>query len=152
MMPVATRMTTVHAVADKNRRSASELARIGRRRQQVTEATHGLNDLDAELLADTADEHLDGIGIAVEVLVVKMLDKLGARHNPAGMMHQVGQEPILVRGQLDRRASDRDPPGAAVEPHRTAQKLALRMTDRAAQQRANAREHLLKMEGLCHIV
>ena len=29
MMPVANRMTTVHAVADRNSRSASELARIG---------------------------------------------------------------------------------------------------------------------------
>jgi len=49
--------------------------------QQITEAANGLNDLDAELLADTADKHLDGIGIAVEVLVVEMLDKFGTRHH-----------------------------------------------------------------------
>src|SRR6266436_3196645 len=128
MIPVATRITTVHAVAYKNRRSASELARIGWRRQQITEAAHGLDDLDAELLADTADKHLDGIGIAVEVLVVKMLDKFGARHDAPRMVHQVGQQPVLMRGELDRRASHRDPPGATVEPHRTAQKLALGVT------------------------
>src|SRR5258708_29607422 len=125
MMPVATRMTTVHAVADKNRRSASELARIGRGRQQITEAAHGLDDLDAELLADTADKHLDGIGIAVEVLVVKMLDKFRARHHAARMVHQVGQQPVLVRGELAGRASHRDPPGAAVPPRRPRTKLAL---------------------------
>ena len=45
-----------------------------------------------------------------------------------------------------------DPPGAAVEPHRAAQELALGVADRAAQQRADARQHLLEMEGLCDIV
>src|SRR5579864_6140664 len=103
-MPVATRMTTVHAVADRNRRRASELARIGGRREQVAEAAHGLDDLDPELLADAADKNLDGVGIAIEILIVEVLDQLGARHYPAGMVHQVGQQAVLVRGELDRRA------------------------------------------------
>src|SRR5215475_11505910 len=134
MMPVATRLTTVHAVADRNRRSASELARIGRGRQQITEAAHGLDDLDAELLANAADENLDGIGIAVEILVVEMLDEFRARYHATRMVHQVRQQPILMGSELDRRAAHSDPPGAAVEPHRAAQKLALGVTDRPAQQ------------------
>src|SRR6516165_191457 len=124
MMPVATRMTTVHAVADRNRRSASELARIGGRSQEITEAAHGLDDLNAQLLADTADEHLNGIGIAVEVLVVEMLYQLGTRHHASGMVHQVRQQPVLMGGELDRSAAHRDSPGTAVKAHRPAQKLA----------------------------
>src|ERR1700730_9382063 len=152
MTPVATRMTTVTAVADRNRRSASELACIGRRRQQITEAAHGLDDLDAELLANAADEHLDGVGIAVEILIVEMLDQFGARYHAARMVHQVRQQPVLMRGELDRRATHRNPPGTAVEPHWPAQKLALGVADRTAQQRPNARQHLFKMERLWHIV
>src|SRR5271156_3476471 len=106
MMPVESRMTTVQAVADRNSRSASELARIARRREEVAEAAHGLDDLDPELLADAPDEDLDGVGIAIEVLVVEMLDQFGARHHPPGVMHQVGQQAVFVGGELDRRTFD----------------------------------------------
>ena len=90
--------------------------------------------------------------VAVEVLVVEMLDQFGARHHPAGVVHQVGQQPVFVGGELHRRAVDRDAPGAAVEPYRAAQELALGVADRTAQQRPDARQHLLEMEGLRHIV
>src|SRR5882762_5475663 len=136
MTPLANRMTTVQAVADTNSRSASELARIGGGCEKVAEAAHGLDDVDAELLADAADEDLDGVGIAVEVLVVEMLDQLAARHHPAGMMHEIGQEPIFVGGELDRIAVDAHAPGAGVEPHRAAIELALGVTGGATQQRA----------------
>src|SRR5665213_569597 len=130
-----TRITTTHAVADKNNRVASELPRIrtsprkswpraaarslgagfqtgscrnkrtsprpdqypisnvpessidsgssiGRRwRQQIAEPADGLDDVDVELLADAPDEHLDGVGVTIEILVIEMLDQLGARHH-----------------------------------------------------------------------
>src|SRR5262245_12165893 len=107
-------MTTVQVVAEKNSRSASELRRIAWRAQKVAEPAPGLDDVDAELLADAADEHLDGVGVAIEVLVIEMLDQLAARHHAAGMMHEIGQQAIFVRGQLDRIAVDADPPGAGV--------------------------------------
>ena len=68
----------------------------------VAEAARGLDDVDAELLAQPADEDFDRVGIAVEVLLVEMLDDLGARDDAAGVMHQIGQEPVLVAGELDR--------------------------------------------------
>ena len=157
-------MTTAQAVAETNRRSASELARILResnrpragimRRagKQIAEAAHGLDDLDAELLADAADEHFDGVGVAVEVLVVEMLDQFGARHHAPGVMHQIGEQPVFVAGELDRIAVDRDAPGARVEPHRPAGEFALGVAGRAAQQRAHARQHLLEMEGLGDVI
>src|ERR1700688_579878 len=111
-MPVMTRMTTAQAVAERKRRSARELARILNHafflrmnlpenrshfsgscagwREQITEAAHGLDDFDPEFLADAADEHFDGVAIAIEVLIVKMLDQLGARDHAPGVMHQIG--------------------------------------------------------------
>src|SRR5659263_398060 len=90
-MPVMTRMTTAQAVAETNRRSARELTRIKSTRvggvKQIAETAHGLDDLDPEFLADAADEHLDGVAIAVEVLVVEMLDQLGARHHAVSYTH-----------------------------------------------------------------
>src|SRR5277367_6750642 len=156
MTPVMTRITTTHAVADKNNRVASELPRIRafprkaclqrgvrwigadlrtescphkrtsrgpdqyrissgprsstrssstwlsriwrRRCQQIAKAPHRLDDIDVELLADAADENFNGVGVAVEVLVVKMFDQFGTRHHAPGMVHEIGQQPVLVRG------------------------------------------------------
>src|SRR5712671_1706849 len=138
-MPVTTRIKTVQVVAEKKRRRASELRRIARRREQVAEPAYGLDDVDAELLANAADEDLDGVGVAVEVLVVKMLDQLAARDHAAGMVHEVGQQPILVTGELDRVAVDGHAAGAGIETHGAAIELALGVTGRAAQKRADAR-------------
>src|ERR1700730_12227261 len=136
-----TRITTTHAVADRNRRGASELARIsaryrkvspwatarsmnatvrkesysdrklgarsklrssaGRpRRQQVTQSPHGLNDIDFQLLADAADKHFNGVGVAVEILVIQVFHQFGARDHAPGMVHEIFQQPVLVRGHL----------------------------------------------------
>src|ERR1051326_5762544 len=99
-------MTAVTAVAETNRRSASELARIARRGQQIAEPAYRLDHVDAELLADAPDEDLDGVRVAVEILVVEVLDQPRARHHAAGVVHQVGEQPVLVRGELDGRAVD----------------------------------------------
>src|ERR1700728_2428815 len=106
-MPVTMRMISVQPVAQRNKRSASELVRIGRR-EQIAEAPHGLNHVNAELLADAADEDLDGVGVAVEILIVKMLDQFGAGYDTAGMVHQIGEQAVFVRGELDRIAVDGD--------------------------------------------
>src|SRR4051812_24383380 len=55
----------------------------------IAHAAHRLDQVDAELLAQPADEHLDGVGVAVEVLIIEMLGQLGARHDLAGMVHQI---------------------------------------------------------------
>src|SRR5258705_13805206 len=150
-MPATTSITTVQAAAEKNSRNASELARIGQC-EQVTEASYRLDYVDPQLLANPSDEHLDGVGIAIKVLVVKMLDQLRARHHAAGMMHEIGEQPIFVRGELDRIAIHRDAPGAGVEPHRPAVELALGVAGRASQQRPDPRQHPLEMKRLGAIV
>src|SRR5580693_5991599 len=113
-MPVTSRITTVQVAAEKNRRSASELARIGRA-EEIAQTADGLNHVDTELLADAADEHLDGIGVAVEILVVEMLDQLGARDHASGVVHQIGEQAVFVGGELDRVAVDGDPAAAGIE-------------------------------------
>ncbi|GCC46815.1 hypothetical protein chiPu_0030797, partial [Chiloscyllium punctatum] len=123
-----------------------------RRRQHVAEAANRLDDIDFQLLADAADEHLDGVGVAVEVLVVEMLDQLGARNHPPGVVHQIVEQIVFVRGQLDRVAVDGHALGAGVERYRPAHQLDLGMPGRAAQQRTDPRQHLLEMEGLGDIV
>src|SRR5579871_4915309 len=107
-MPVMVRITTTQEDAEKKSRTASELRRMPRSlcarggwRQQISETAHGLDDVDVELLADTSHEHLDGVGVAVKILVVEMLDELGARHHAAGVVHQILQQAIFVRGHLD---------------------------------------------------
>src|SRR5262245_45694668 len=131
-MPVTTRITTVQVVAEKKSLRASELRRIARRREQIAEPAHGLDDVDAELLADAADEHLDGVGVAVEILVVEMLHQLAARDHSASMVHEIGQQTIFVAGELHGIAVDAHAAGAGVEPHRAAIELALGVAGGAA--------------------
>ena len=58
--------------------------------------------IDAELAAQPPDEHFDGVGVAVEVLVVEMLDQFAARDDAADVMHEIAEQPVFVAGQLDR--------------------------------------------------
>src|SRR3954463_14899533 len=103
----------------------------GWRSQQIAEPAHRLNAVDAELLADAADEHFDGVGVAVEVLVVEVFDQVGARDYTTGVIHQIREQTVSVTGKLDRIAVDRDAPGAGIEAPRPAGELALGMADRA---------------------
>ena len=53
--------------------------------------------------------------IAVEILVVDMLDELGPADHLALVVHQVGQELIFLRGELHRLAGLGDLARAGVE-------------------------------------
>src|SRR5579864_3426176 len=94
MSPPATRASTVHTAAAAIRRNASELSLIalGRRIvETIAETAHGLNQVGVELLAQAADEHLDRIGIAIEILLIEMFDEFGARHDFAFVMGEIGK-------------------------------------------------------------
>src|SRR5947207_13267679 len=147
--PVKTRMAGTSPAMTK--KSDAWLVRIWRR-EQIAEAAHGLDHVDAELLADASDKDLDGIGVAVEILVVQMLDQFRARDYAAGMVHEIGEQAIFVAGELDRIAVDRDAIGAGVEANRSAIELALGMAGGAAQQGTQPRQHLFEMERFCHVV
>ncbi len=100
-------------------------------------------DAGAELLAQAADEDLDGVGVAVEVLVVDVLGQLGARHHLVLVVHQVGDDLVLMGGEPDRGAVQRHPAGAGVDAHWPAFQFGRGQPGGAANQRADARQHLL---------
>src|SRR5271154_5893410 len=154
---VANRVGLVDAIVDRIRPGQRPRLLPLRRRllvdaDRVAEGACGLGDVHAELLAQPADEHLNRIRVAVEILLVQMLDDLAARDDPPGVMHEIRQETIFVAGELDRLAVDSDPPGARGEPDRAHRKIARRVAGGAPHQRPEARQHLLHMKGLGDII
>ncbi|EGE60812.1 peptidase [Rhizobium etli CNPAF512] len=123
-----------------------------RRLDAVAETAHRFDQVDAHLFAQAADEDLDRVGVAVEILVVHVLDQFGSRDDLAHVMHEIGKQPIFVRGQLQRRAVDRRLRGFGVEPHRPADDFRGGMPGGAADQRPDARQHFLDMKRLGDVI
>src|SRR5437868_4217079 len=130
------RIAALTPVAAMKSRRARELAGIRRRIEKIAETANGLDQIDAEFLSQAADENLDGVGIAVEVLIVEVLNKLGAGNDAAHMMHEIGEQPVFVRGETDGVAVDGDAPGAGIEMDRATVQLAGGVPARPAKQRA----------------
>ena len=56
-----------------------------------------------ELLAQVADVGLEHARVAAEVVVPDVVEQLRAGEHAARVEHQVAQQPVLGRGQVDRR-------------------------------------------------
>src|SRR5690242_1815648 len=84
--------------------------------QRIAKPAHRLNEARVEFLAQAAYEDLDRVGVAVEILVVKMLHQFGARYNLAAMMGKIGEQAIFLAGELDRIAVEGDAAGAGIDP------------------------------------
>src|SRR5262245_49453276 len=115
IIPATGSTSSTHAAAVAKSRNARELVRIALRKP-VAQAANGLDHVRRDLLAQASDEHFDGVGVAVEVLLIKMLDELGARNDTIVVMHQIGEQPILVRGELDRLAVQGNARSFGIEP------------------------------------
>src|SRR5580765_665150 len=63
--------------------------------EAIAKTTHRLNEICVQFLAQASDEHFYRIGVAVEILIVKMLDQLGARYDLAPVMSEIGQQPVF---------------------------------------------------------
>src|SRR3990167_795428 len=120
--------------------------------EAVTEATDGRYHISAQLLANPGDEDLDRIRIAVEILIVDMLDQFGSADYFALVVHQVAQQLVFLRRQLDRLACAGDAAGTRIEPDRAGGKFGRSVARRTADQRAQAGDQFLGLEGLCEIV
>src|SRR5690606_5903521 len=114
MMPPASSAIVLHKAAPATRRNArlSEpilnfLNCIFRRGEPVAEATNRLDHVLAELAAQAADKHLNRIGVAVKILIIKMLHQFGARDDAALVVDQIFDETIFERGEFHRRAVHR---------------------------------------------
>src|SRR5215475_16014114 len=113
-MPPTRSAAAIQQAAARIRRSARELSFISGRRQTVAETTDRRDVVGAELLAQAADEHLDRVRLAIEVLVVDVLDQLRARDDLALVVHEIVDQPELLRRELDGNAADRHPAGAGI--------------------------------------
>src|SRR5690606_41807206 len=93
-----------------------------------------------ELAAQPADELLDDVAVALEVLIVERVGDLGLRHDLARVQHQILEQLVLEARELER------PPVYAyvlrprVERQRPADELRLRPPAGAAHERVDARE------------
>ena len=68
-------------------------------------------------------------------------------------MHEIGEQPVFVRGEPDRRAVDEDAAGLGVEPHRAADQFgAGRGRSRAASARATGQHLLHDGRGLVDVI
>src|SRR5688572_23523244 len=80
----------------------------GRIVEAVAKSADGVDEVGTELLANARDEHLDGVRVTIEILIVDMLDQLGARYHLALVVHQIAQELVFLRGQPHRLAAQGD--------------------------------------------
>ena len=81
-----------------------------------------------------------------------MVHDFTARHDPPRVMHEIGEQPILVTGQLDGGAVDGHSSCSRIEADRAGDKFACRMAGGPAQQRAYSREHFFHVKGLGDVV
>src|SRR6185369_98553 len=77
--------------------------------QRIAKPAHRLNEARVEFLAQAAYEDFDRVGIAIEVLIVKMLHQFGARYYLAAMMGKISEQPIFLAGEFYRIAVEGDP-------------------------------------------
>src|SRR5580698_4511635 len=144
------------------RRAASELkpselnrkmlGAKGRIFQAVAQAAYGLDQIGVQLFAQPADEHFDGVGVTVEILVVKMLDQFGARDDLATLIGEIGQEPVFQAGELDGIAVQGDATGAGVDVQGADIDVGGGEAGGAAQERTQPCQQFLGIERLGEVI
>src|SRR5258707_5699143 len=109
--PPTTNPTTVQIVAAAMRRAERELSLcpiFGTRIfKAIAKSTHRLNEICVQLSSQPAHEHFDGIRVAIEILIIQMLDQLGTGDDPPLVVGKIGEQPILERRQFDGIAIER---------------------------------------------
>ena len=101
-----------------------------------------------ELPAQPADEYLDYIAVALEILVVEGFRDLRFRQDLTGVDHEVLEQPVFEGRELERLTVDGYDLAARIERNRPADELRLRPTACAAQQRIDPSESSSTWNGL----
>src|SRR4051794_24963109 len=78
-------------------RRVSDLGFILPRSDPIAHAADGLDHVHPELLPQPPYKDFDRVGIAVEILIVEMLGQFRPGNHLARMVHEVFQDPVLVR-------------------------------------------------------
>src|SRR5258705_165657 len=91
IMPATGRTRSTQAAAVANSRNARELVLIAFR-EPVAQAANGLDHIRRDLFAQAADEHLNGVGVAVE-MITGML-RPARRHCSSTLMPSIFGRPV----------------------------------------------------------
>src|SRR5207237_1482950 len=129
---------------------------VARQREPITPAAQRLDGtqlvLRVELAAQAPDQHLDDVAVALEVLVIQALGQFRLGDHIPGAQHQVLENAVLERGELNGCAAHCHGLRARIQHHRSAIELRARPAARPAQQRLQPRQHLLEVKGLGDVV
>src|SRR5262245_32070983 len=127
-----------------------------RRREPEAASTHGLNEPGlppaVDLLPQAAHVNVDEVREVVVLLLPHVLAELGAGDQTADVAHQVFEDRVLLRGQLDRLLTAAHPMPDRVELKVGHLEDLWARALRAAQERAPAREELGEGERLRQVV
>src|ERR1043165_9535175 len=120
--------------------------------EAVAEPANRGDDVRPELFANSCDEDLDRVGIAVEVLIVDMLDQFGAAHDLALMVHQIRQQLVFLRRELHGLAVLGDLSRTRIEADVAGCDLGRGHARGTTDQRAQTRDQLFCLEGFGEII
>jgi NAD(P)H-hydrate repair Nnr-like enzyme with NAD(P)H-hydrate epimerase domain len=115
-------------------------------------APHGLDGVGRQLAPQPADEDLDRVAVAIEVLRVQVLGELAARDHRPRAVHQVGEQAELMARQRHGLAVHAHAATARVERQPTVLQQWRRQALRAPDQRAHAGQQFLHVERLGQVV
>src|SRR5262249_55326295 len=114
----------------------------------VAETADGRDGAGAELLPQTRDEDLDGVGVAVAVVRIDVIQELALRDHTSAMVHEIGKDAELVRGQMHGRTTQGRSRAARIEHDGAAAERGHRLSAGAPDESTHAREHFLHLKRL----
>src|SRR5215208_7185885 len=98
------------------RRSRSDMLRLP---EHVAGPAQGVDQARSatffQLLAELADVHLKDVGVPAEVVAPDALHQEVSRQDPTRVLHELAQQVVLGRGQLDRPVASMGHPGPGVQ-------------------------------------
>src|SRR3569832_447103 len=104
-------------------------------------------------LTQAADMHIDGPLVDVDIVTPNPIEQLFARIDPAGVTHQIFEQPIFGRPQVQVATGAADTMALPVELEIAGlERIGDELRAGAAEQRLDARHELRHREGLDHIV
>src|SRR5919106_3954878 len=120
--------------------------------EAVARAADGLDHVSAQLLAERVDVDVDDVRRRIERVAPHVGQQLSATQNLAGVAKKRLEQRELTGGELDRPAVDRRPPRPEIDSYLAGLEHVRLGCSLASQAGLHAREQLVEMEGLPHVV
>jgi hypothetical protein len=145
-------MATIAARYQRVRRNLMLLRTSGRADVAILDVDRAVLALAVDLLAQTPDVDVDDVREAVELVVPDVLAEHGPGDHGVGAAHEVFEDGVLLRGQVDAPAVPPDLPALRVERQVPDLVLLDLGKDVASEQGAQARQELGEGKGLDDVV